>query len=113
MYAVSKAGMIHLTQTQAAALAGDRIRVNSVSPGWTWSNVISMLSGDRRDLAEKVGGSVHPLGRIADPREVAQAVLFLVSDRASFISGTDLAVDGGYSALGPEGLTDMIPQLQA
>lgn len=112
MYAISKAGLLHLTKTQAAALAPHNIRVNSVSPGWTWSNVISMLSNDRRDVADKVGGPLHPLGRIGNPEEVAEAVVFLLSERASFISGTDVAVDGGYSALGPEGVNDLIPALQ-
>lgn len=112
MYAISKAGLLHLTKTQAAALAPKNVRVNSVSPGWTWSNVISMLSNDRRDVANKVGGLLHPLGRIGNPEEVAEAVLFLLSDRASFISGTDVAVDGGYTAIGPERDTDLIPLLQ-
>lgn len=112
MYSVSKAGLLHLTKTQAAALASKNIRVNSVSPGWTWSNVISFLSNDRRDVADKVGGPAHPLGRIGNPEEVAEAVLFLLSDRASFISGSDIAVDGGYTTLGPEGQTDLIPALQ-
>lgn len=113
MYSISKAGLLHLAKTQAAALAPKKIRVNSVSPGWTWSNVISMLSNDRREVADRVGGPLHPLGRIGNPEEVAEAVVFLLSDRASFISGTDVSVDGGYSAIGPEGDTDLIPQLQA
>lgn len=112
MYAVSKAALLHLARTQAAALAPRKIRVNSVSPGWTWSNVIGALSNDRRDVADKVGSALHPLGRIGDPEEVADAVVYLLSDRASFISGADLAVDGGYSTLGPEGMTDRIPLLQ-
>lgn len=112
MYSISKAGLLHLAKTQAAALAPRNIRVNSVSPGWTWSNVISMLSNDRRDVADKVGGPLHPLGRIGNPEEVAEAVVFLLSERASFVSGTDIAVDGGYTTLGPEGSDDLIPALQ-
>ena len=112
MYSISKAGLLHLVKTQAAALAEKNIRVNSVSPGWTWSNVISMLSSDRRDVADQVGSELHPLGRIGNPEEVADAVLYLLSNRASFVTGTDLAVDGGYAALGPEAMIDRIPMLQ-
>jgi NAD(P)-dependent dehydrogenase (short-subunit alcohol dehydrogenase family) len=51
------------------------------------------------------------LGRIGEPEEVAEAVIFLCSDHASFITGTDLAVDGGYSAMGPEMASPAIPKL--
>lgn len=112
MYSVSKAGMLHLVRTQALALAPDRIRVNSVSPGWTWSNAIDFLSQGRRQLADDVASMVHPLGRTGNPEEVAAAVLFLCSDRASFITGTDIAVDGGYTALGPERMENMVALLQ-
>ena len=61
--------------------------------------------------ATKVAGDVQLLGRIGEPEEVAQAVLFLCSERASFITGADIAVDGGYSTMGPEGRFDMLPRL--
>ncbi|MEM7569117.1 MAG: glucose 1-dehydrogenase [Pseudomonadota bacterium] len=112
VYAVSKAGILHMTHCLAAAWGSDKIRVNSVSPGWTWSNVISMLSGDNKAQASKVAGMTHPMGRIGEPEEVANAVVFLASDKASFISGADVPVDGGYSSIGPERLDDMIPLLQ-
>ncbi len=112
VYAVSKAGILHMTHCLSAAWAKDGIRVNSVSPGWTWSNVISMLSGENKDQASKVAAITHPMGRIGEPEEVANAVAFLASDKASFISGADIPVDGGYSAIGPERLDDMVPMLQ-
>lgn len=111
VYAVSKAGILHMTRCQAAALARDNIRVNSVSPGWTWSNVISALSNGDRSRADAVAALTHPAGRLATPEEVANAVLFLCSSEASFISGADIPVDGGYSAIGPERLEDLIPLL--
>lgn len=111
VYAVSKAGILHMTHCLAAAWAKDGIRVNSVSPGWTWSNVINMLSGDNKAQATKVAGMVHPMGRIGEPEEVANAVVFLASPRSSFVTGADIPVDGGYTAIGPERLDDMVPLL--
>jgi NAD(P)-dependent dehydrogenase (short-subunit alcohol dehydrogenase family) len=111
LYAVSKAGILGFTRNAALALAPLKIRINSVSPGWTWSNVISQLSGGNRARADKVAAQAHPLGRLGGPEEVGEAVAFLCSDSASFITGTDLAVDGGYSAIGPERMENLIPQL--
>ncbi len=111
LYSVSKAAIAHLTRALAFNLAADKIRVNSVSPGWTWSDVISGLTGGNKDRASRVAGDIQVLGRIGEPDEVAQAVLFLCSDRASFITGADIAVDGGYATMGPEGRSDMIPRL--
>lgn len=101
VYAASKAAILGVTRSEAVQLAGRGIRVNSVSPAWVWSNPIAEMSGGDRDLADEVGGELHILGRIADPDEVAKAVVFLASDWASFITGEDIAVDGGYTALGP------------
>jgi NAD(P)-dependent dehydrogenase (short-subunit alcohol dehydrogenase family) len=111
LYPVSKAAILQFTRSAALDLAPDGIRVNSVSPGWTWSNPISQFSGGDRAHADKVGSQFHFLGRIGDPEEVANAVVFLSSDLAKFISGTDLAVDGGYSAMGPEQAVPAITQL--
>lgn len=101
VYAASKAAIIGITRSEAVQLADKGIRVNSVSPAWVWSNPIEEMSGGDRALADEVGGELHILGRIADPEEVANVVVFLASDKASFITGEDIAVDGGYTALGP------------
>ena len=69
-------------------------------PGWTWSRIMDELSGGDRAHTDAVGGDFHLLRRVGDPGEVAQAVLFLCSEEASFITGADIAVDGGYSAMG-------------
>jgi NAD(P)-dependent dehydrogenase (short-subunit alcohol dehydrogenase family) len=111
LYAVSKAAILGMTRNMAMGYADDKIRVNSVSPGWTWSNPISMLSGNDRAKADRIGGEMHLPGRIGDPEEVANAVVFLASDAASFISGEDLAVDGGYCAMGPEQKVDQIAKM--
>jgi NAD(P)-dependent dehydrogenase (short-subunit alcohol dehydrogenase family) len=111
LYPVTKAAILQLTRNEAMDLAGDKIRVNSVSPGWTWCRLMDDLTHGDRVKTDKVGGAFHLMGRVGDPDEVAQAVLFLCSSHASFITGTDLAVDGGYSAMGPEMAEPAIPKL--
>lgn len=111
LYPVSKAALLQLTRNQALDLAPQKIRVNSVSPGWTWSSVIESLSNGDRAKADRVAADFHLPGRLGEPLEVAEAVAFLCSDQASFITGTDLAVDGGYAAMGPEQMHPAIAKL--
>ncbi|WP_116085398.1 SDR family oxidoreductase [Tropicimonas sp. IMCC34011] len=112
LYPVSKAAILQLTRNQAMDLAPDGIRVNAVSPGWTWSNIMDQLSGGDRAKTDLVAGTFHLMGRAGDPEEVASAVMFLCSDEASFITGTDIRVDGGYTAMGPERASPAIPLLE-
>jgi len=111
LYAVSKAAILGMTRNMAMNLAAMNIRVNSVSPGWTWSNVIRDMSGNDRAKADCVGAPLHMKDRIVDAEEVADTVAFLCSDAASGITGTDIAVDCGYSAMGPEQKTDQVAKL--
>lgn len=111
-YPTSKAAVLQLTRCQAADLAPDGIRVNSISPAWTWSRPLRQAAGEDRELAARYAAPLHMLRRFAEPSEVAEAVLFLCSDHASFVTGADLACDGGNSALGPEGLRSPLEELQ-
>jgi NAD(P)-dependent dehydrogenase (short-subunit alcohol dehydrogenase family) len=110
LYPATKAAIVQLTRSQAMDLAKDRIRVNSVSPGWTWSRPMDEATQGNKEVIQQIAGKFHLLGRVGEPDEVAQAVLFLCSEDASFITGTDLAVDGGYSAMGPEMAVPPVPK---
>jgi 3-oxoacyl-[acyl-carrier protein] reductase len=90
-YAAANAGVIGLTMTTAAQEAKHGIRVNCVAPGIIETPMLSMYSGDQRAA---MAGSV-PLGRIASPSEVANVILFLLSEKASYITGETVNVNGG------------------
>ncbi|MCR8960724.1 SDR family oxidoreductase [Variovorax sp. S2] len=102
LYPAAKAAILQLTRNQAATLAPRGVRVNSVSPGWTWSDALSRMAGGDRAHADRMAAPLHPLGRAGDPDDVAQVVLFLCSDAARFVTGADIPVDGGFSMLGPD-----------
>ena len=101
-YPASKAALAQATRSMALDFSSDGIRVNAVSPGWTWSTGMERL-GLTREAVDGVAAPFHFPGRAADRSEIADAVLFLCSDLARFISGANLPVDGGYMAIGPEG----------
>ncbi len=105
-YNAAKGAVDQLTKCQALDLAPFNIRVNSIDPGWIWTNETdkaAALDGGGREKWEPIWGQYHMLGRLGRAIEVARPVLFLLSDDASFITGTHLMVDGGYLAMGPEG----------
>ena len=95
-YAAVKAALVNYTMGQALALAAKHIRVNAIAPGWIATPLTQALQDDpaRSDAIL----SRTPFGRWGIPDDVAGAAIFLCSPAASFITGTILAVDGGYTA---------------
>ena len=92
-YAVSKAGIAHLTRLMALALASSGVRVNSVAPGLTMTDI---LTGVPQETLDNLANSI-PLHCIGQPEDIADAAYFLASDAAKFITGQTLCVDGGAS----------------
>lgn len=98
-YACSKAAMLALTRNLALDLAGRRIRVNCICPGYIdtrlWDRYLESVANPT-ELANQTT-ALHPVGRRGTPQDVSEAALFLASDNSSFITGTDLVVDGGLT----------------
>lgn len=96
-YATSKHALIGLTRTMAVDFASRRIRVNCVCPGTVDTPMVraTIASDHHPDRLRNALDAMHPLGRIAAPAEVGEVIAFLVSDRASFVTGTVMTVDGG------------------
>jgi NAD(P)-dependent dehydrogenase (short-subunit alcohol dehydrogenase family) len=93
-YAISKAGIIMLTQQLALELANDNIRVNALAPGVVKTDFNIDLWKDPK-LAREIADSI-PLGRLAEPDEIANSALFLTSDDSSYITGAVITIDGGW-----------------
>lgn len=96
-YCATKGALVQLAKGMAIDHAKDGIRVNSLSPGGVATERLLRRFGSLEE-AERVWGPKHVLGRLGRPDEIAAAAVFLASDRASFITGSDLLVDGGYTA---------------
>lgn len=101
LYPAAKAAILNATMNEAVTLAPDNIRVLAVTPAWTWSPSIEKATGSL-ETADRIGATFHPLGRIGRGSEVASAVAFACSDAASFMTGVDIPVDGGYTVIGPD-----------
>ena len=99
-YCASKAGVIMLTKCMALDGAKAGIRVNCVCPGFTETPMIEGYFADQPDpeLARRFATQLHPLGRLGRPRDIADAMMYLASDEAAWVTGSALVVDGGLTS---------------
>ncbi|UNK71089.1 SDR family oxidoreductase [Microbacterium sp. H1-D42] len=95
-YNAAKAGVVHLTKTLAGEWASRGVRVNSVSPGYIGTDLTAQVLADDPALGE-TWRERTPMGRLGTPDEVASVILFLASDASSFMTGSDVLADGGYT----------------
>lgn len=111
-YCASKGGINALTRSMAVDHALENIRVNAVCPGTVdtpmlWNSLSEAAKQHTREELLRIWGSAHAMGRIATPEEVAEVILFLVSHRASFVTGAEFVVDGGMLARLATGLINL------
>jgi NAD(P)-dependent dehydrogenase (short-subunit alcohol dehydrogenase family) len=99
-YHASKGAVRLMTKTDALLYAPDRIRVNSIHPGFIWTPMVEKHLAGLGDVAagRKAVDALHPLGHMGEPDDIAWAAVYLASDEAKFVTGTELVVDGGYTA---------------
>lgn len=97
-YVTSKAGIIQLSKSMAVDFAADNIRVNSLSPGAVETDRLLAGHGTMEKARERLA-PLHPIGRLGRPQEIADAALFLAGNEAGFMTGSDMIVDGGYTAI--------------
>jgi NAD(P)-dependent dehydrogenase (short-subunit alcohol dehydrogenase family) len=99
-YHASKGAVRLMTKTDALLYAADRIRVNSIHPGFIWTPMVEahLKSSGDIEAARAATGALHPLGHMGEADDIAWGVVYLASDEAKFITGTELVIDGGYTA---------------
>jgi NAD(P)-dependent dehydrogenase (short-subunit alcohol dehydrogenase family) len=99
-YHASKGAVRLMTKNDALIYAPDRIRVNSVHPGFIWTPLVETFAASQGDVADvrKALDAKHPLGHVGDPDDIAWGIVYLASDEAKFITGSELVIDGGYTA---------------
>jgi NAD(P)-dependent dehydrogenase (short-subunit alcohol dehydrogenase family) len=99
-YHASKGAVRVMSKTDALLYAGDKIRVNSVHPGFIWTPMVERFLGTMRDAeaGRKAVDALHPLGHMGDPDDIAYGILYLASDESKFVTGSELVIDGGYTA---------------
>jgi len=100
-YHASKGAVTLMSKTNALFYANDNIRVNSVHPGFIWTPLVEEMG---KNSPEGLGAfreqldDLHPLGHVGEPKDIAYGILYLASDESKFVTGSELVIDGGYTA---------------
>jgi NAD(P)-dependent dehydrogenase (short-subunit alcohol dehydrogenase family) len=99
-YHASKGAVRLMSKTDALIYAPDKIRVNSIHPGFIWTPMVEHHLSAIGDVEEgrKATDALHPLGHIGEPDDIAWGAVYLASDEAKFVTGSELVIDGGYTA---------------
>jgi NAD(P)-dependent dehydrogenase (short-subunit alcohol dehydrogenase family) len=100
-YHASKGAVRIMSKTDALAYAKHNIRVNSLHPGYIWTPLVENMGKESSQGVEKFRehlDSLHPIGHVGEPNDIAYGVLYLVSDEAKFVTGSELVIDGGYTS---------------
>lgn len=100
-YHASKGAIRLMTKTDALLYAKEGIRVNSVHPGFIWTPLVEQLASQSKEGTEAFRQNLesrHPIGRVGQPEDIAYGILYLASDESKFVTGSELVIDGGYTA---------------
>lgn len=99
-YHASKGAVRLMSKADALIYAPDRIRVNSIHPGFIWTPMVEnyLKEADDAEAARKATDALHPLGHVGEPDDIAWGAVYLASDEAKFVTGSELVIDGGYTA---------------
>lgn len=99
-YHASKGAVTLMSKTDALLYAKEKIRVNSVHPGFIWTPLVENFASEFGEVSEVRKGldDRHPVGHVGEPDDIAYGVLYLASDESKFVTGSELVIDGGYTA---------------
>jgi NAD(P)-dependent dehydrogenase (short-subunit alcohol dehydrogenase family) len=99
-YHASKGAVRLMSKADALIYAPDRIRVNSIHPGFIWTPMVENFLNSQADVAaaRQATDALHPLGHVGEPDDIAWGAVYLASDEAKFVTGSELVIDGGYTA---------------
>ncbi|MFO7973959.1 MAG: glucose 1-dehydrogenase [Candidatus Hydrogenedentota bacterium] len=100
-YHASKGALRLMTKTDALLYAKDKIRVNSIHPGFIWTPLVEKMGEESPEGVEKYRkklDGLHPIGHVGEPEDIAYGAVYLASDESKFVTGSELVIDGGYTA---------------